>query len=284
MVTINRVTRKIKRLACFVAIPIVIAACAGPASGGPGASAVKARQHVWLIIMENKSPAEALTGPFTASLAGAYGVADSYHAVSHPSVPNYLALTSGQTWGVHDDSYRVLPRSDLGDQLTSAGVGWRAYMEGLGPQGCLSSPIPYDPGHNPFAFYGGRCPANVVPFTQFGSDLVKAQPRFSWISPDRCHDTHDCPVSAGDAWLKQTVGAIMASKAWDPGGVIFITWDEDDGAADNSVLTLVVAPGLGHRESHRPYTHYSLLATIEDVLGVGRLGEAAGAHAMGDLL
>jgi phospholipase C len=237
-----------------------------------------------LIVMENHSPAEALTGPFTASLAARYGEAAEYRAVSHPSVPNYLALTSGQTWGVHDDSYRILPRSDLGDQLTTAGVSWRAYMEGLGPQGCLNSPIPYDPGHNPFAFYGGKCPPNVVPLTAFAGDLRASTPRFSWITPDRCHDTHDCPVSAGDTWLRQTVGAIMASKAWRSNGILFITWDEDDGRADNSVLTLVIAPGLGHRVSHRSYTHYSLLATIEDLLGVGRLGEATGAQAMRDLL
>jgi phospholipase C len=238
---------------------------------------------VFLIVMENHSAEEALTGPFTASLAARYGVAENYHAVSHPSVPNYLALTSGQTWGVVDDSYRVLPKADLGDQLTKANVSWRAYMEGLGPEGCLDSPVPYDPGHNPFAFYGGRCPANVVPLTAQAADLANAPPRFSWITPDRCHDGHDCGVSTSDAWLHQEVDAITASKAWSSDGVLFITWDEDDGSADNRVLTLVVAPGIGHRVSQRAYTHYSMLATIEGLLGVGRLGQAAQATTMDDL-
>jgi acid phosphatase len=157
-------------------------------------------------------------------------------------------------------------------------------MEGLGPQGCLNSPLPYDPGHNPFAFYGGQCPPNVVAFTPFAGDLTANTPRFSWITPDRCHDTHDCPVSAGDDWLRQTVGAILASQAWSSNGILFITWDEDDGRGDNSVLTLAIAPGLGHRVSDQPYTHYSLLATVEDLLGVGRLGQAATAHAMQDLI
>jgi hypothetical protein len=279
MLTINRVTLNINRLACFGLVGLVaVVSCGG------SAPAPTPPQHVFLIVMENRSRTEALSGPFAASLAAANGEAPNYHAVSHPSVPNYLALTSGQTWGVHDDSYRVLPRSDLGDQLTTARVSWRAYMEGLGGQGCLDSPVPYDPGHNPFAFYGGRCPANVVPFTSFADDLAAGPPRFSWITPDRCHDTHDCPVSVGDDWLRQTVGAIMASRAWRSHGILFITWDEDSGRDDNNVLTLVIAPGLGHRVSHQAYTHYSMLATIEDLLGVGRLGEAVRAQAMRDLL
>jgi len=237
---------------------------------------------VFVIVMENKSAAEALTGPFTASLAAQYGVANNYHAVAHPSVPNYLALTSGSTWGITDDSYHVLPKDDLGTQLTKAGITWRAYMEALGDAGCLSSPVPYDPGHNPFAFYGGRCPSNVVPLTALAGDLAGNTPTFSWITPDRCHDTHDCPVATGDQWLKEVVGQITGSAAWKNHGVLFITWDEDDGSAANRVLTLVVASG--HRESSAAYDHYSLLATIEDLMGVGRLGAAARAHPMLDLV
>jgi phosphatidylinositol-3-phosphatase len=249
----------------------------------PGAPPATAARHVFVIVMENKSPAEALQGAFTSSLASRYAVAADYHAVGHPSVPNYLALTSGQTWGIDDDNYHVLPQRDLGSQLTAAGVTWRAYMEGM-TRGCLDSPVPYDPGHNPFAFYGGSCPANVVPLTSLESDLNGNTRRFTWITPDMCHDEHSCAVSAGDDWLRQTVGQIMASTAWSSSGVLFITWDEDDGSLDNSVLTLVVAPNGGHKVSSRPYTHYSLLATIEDLLGVGRLGAAASAAPMSDLI
>jgi acid phosphatase len=239
---------------------------------------------VFLIVMENHTPEEALTGPFTASLAAKYRVAAKYSAITHPSVPNYLALTSGQTWGVQDDSYHALPKTDLGDQLTTAGITWRAYMEGLTDRGCLDSPVPYDPGHNPFAFYGGRCPTNVVPLTSLSGDLAQSAPLFSWISPDDCHNGHSCGVLVGDDWLRETVTLIMRSDAWSAGGVLFITWDEDDGSGDNRVLTLVVAPGMSPLSSNQPYNHYSLLATIEDLLGVGRLGEAAGAQSMQDLL
>ncbi len=280
---INGVTLKIKRLqkvaGTLLLAAVVLGACGGGGHGGPGVA-----RHVFLIVMENHSAQEALAGQFTATLAAKYRVANNYHAITHPSVPNYLALTSGSTWGLSDDSYHSLPKQDLGTQLTSAGVTWRAYMEGLGDGGCLNSPLPYDPGHNPFAFYGGSCPPSVVPFTSFAGDLAGNTPRFSWITPDRCHDTHDCSVATGDEWLKQTVGQITQSSAWKSGGVLFITWDEDDGSATNQVLTLVLAPGMGHRQSSAPYDHFSLLATIEDILGVGRLGHAAEAQPMNDLV
>jgi phospholipase C len=262
----------------------MLGACGG--NGGHIDHGLPAERSVFLIVMENKSAAEALAGEFTTSLADRYGVASNYRAIAHPSVPNYLALTSGSTWGITDDSYHALPKQDLGTQLTTAGIAWRAYMEGLGPGGCLRSPVPYDPGHNPFAFYGGACPPNVVPLTALAADLGDSAKtsRFSWITPDMCHDTHNCPVATGDQWLRQTVGQIMTSAAWNNHGVLFITWDEDDGSATNQVLTLVVAQGLTHRESLKPYDHYSLLATIEDLLGVGRLGAAARAQPMSDLL
>jgi phosphatidylinositol-3-phosphatase len=249
-----------------------------------GAPAPVGEHHVFLIVMENHSPQEAISGPFTASLAAKYRVAANYTAITHPSVPNYLALSSGQTWGVHDDSYHALPREDLGDQLTTAGVKWRAYMEGLTGRGCLDSPLPYDPGHNPFAFYGGACPSNVVPLTSLTGDLAQDAPLFSWISPDDCHNGHSCPILEADGWLRETVTLIMQSQSWSNDGVLFITWDEDDGSSDNRVLTLVVAPGMSHLVSDRPYNHYSLLATIEDLLGVGRLGGAAAASPMQDLV
>lgn len=234
--------------------------------------------------MENKTPAEALTGSFTSMLASDYGVAGDYRAITHPSVPNYLALASGSTWNVTDDSYHSLPSQDLGTQLTTAGITWRAYMQGFVPGGCLTSPLPYDPGHNPFAFFGGRCPPNVVPLADLNSDLTGTVPRFAWIGPDQCSDEHSCPVSVGDDWLRQTVGGLMASPAWNAGSVLFVTWDEDDGTGDNHVLTLVVASGLGHRVSHLAYNHYSLLASIERLLGVSGLGQAASAPPMLDLL
>ncbi len=240
-------------------------------------------KRVFVIVMENHSFEEALQGSYTAELEKQVGVATNYHAITHPSVPNYLAITSGTTWGVDADVYRALPPQDIGHQLTSAHITWRAYMEALGP-GCFDSPPPYDADHNPFAYYGGRCPDNVVPFSELSQDLTATATRFSWIGPDICHSQHDCSTAVGDDWLRQTVGMITSSPAWQADAVLFITWDEDSGRNDNRVLTLVLRPDVKHRVSAVSYDHYSLLATMEDILGVPRLANAATATPMRDLI
>src|SRR5690348_1179130 len=88
--------------------------------------------HVFVIVMENRSYAQALSGGYTAALAHKYAYATNYHGVTHPSLPNYLALTSGTTWGIADDGFHALPAGGLGAQLSNANVTWRAYMEGMG--------------------------------------------------------------------------------------------------------------------------------------------------------
>ena len=238
--------------------------------------------HVFVIVMENHSYGRALTGSYTASLAAKYSVATDYHAVGSPSLPNYLALTSGSTYGIADDGYHRLPAGGIGAQLTSAGILWRAYMEGM-TNGCFSNTYPYTLKHNPFAYYGGACPSQVVNFSHFAADMSTLVPQFVWITPGLCHDGHDCSTATADQWLSQTVPLILATPAWQDNGLLLITWDEGDDSA-NHVLTLAIQPHPVERASAHAYNHYSFLATIEDRLGLGRLGQAANATAMTDLV
>ncbi|HEV2968082.1 MAG TPA: alkaline phosphatase family protein [Candidatus Dormibacteraeota bacterium] len=248
----------------------------------PDPSPTPAPPHVFLIVMENRSYGQAISSPYMSSLAAQYAVATNYRGVSHPSLPNYLALTSGSTWGIADDGFHTLPAGGLGAQLTNAGIDWRAYMESM-TNGCFHSAYPYALKHNPFAYYGGACPPEVVPFTQFASDLAGNTPQFSWITPNLCNDGHDCSSSVADAWLSHTVPAILGSNAWQDGGMLVITWDEGEDSA-NSVLTVIIRPNPVNHVSAQPYNHYSLLATIEDTLRVARLGQAAQAAPMTDLI
>lgn len=248
----------------------------------PPPAPAPALTHVFVIVMENRSYAQAIANRYTAQLAAQYGAAINYHGVAHPSLPNYLALTSGSTWGIADDGFHPLPPGGLGAQLTAAGIDWRAFMEGM-TNGCFHSPYPYALKHNPFAYYGSACPPQVVPFTQFAVAMSGNVPRFVWITPNMCHDGHDCSSSAAAAWLAQTVGTITASSAWQDDGLLLITWDEGGDPA-NSVLTLVIHPDPLVHQSNRAYDHFSLLATIEDQLGLPRLGRAASASPMTDLL
>ena len=237
--------------------------------------------HVFVIVMENRSFSQAMAQPYTAELAAKYALATNYHAVAHPSLPNYLALTSGSTWGVTDDAYHRLPAGGIGAQLTQAGLDWRAYMEGMGGD-CLTDTSDYAVKHNPFAYYGGACPSNVVPLTQLQGDLAAGSPAFVWITPDLCHDGHDCSAATADDFLRDLVPRLLATQAWQSNGLLLITWDEDDGSSSNQVPALVIAPSLRIHSSEHAYDHYSLLATVEDRLGLPRLGKAAQATPMSD--
>jgi hypothetical protein len=230
--------------------------------------------HVFVLVMENSGLSRALGSPLIARLASANALATNYHAVASPSLPNYLALTSGSTWNIADNDYHSLPTEDLGTQLTTAGVSWRAYMEGMTTAaGCERSPYPYALKHNPFAYYGGACPSNVVPIAALDADLDGATPSFSWITPGLCHDGHDCGLDVAGAWLNATVTRITSSDAWQSSGVLFIVWDEGDGGSDLVPLIVLTKDATPMRVATQ-YDHYSLLATIEDLFGVARLGAA----------
>lgn len=214
--------------------------------------------------------------PYLSQLASQYAVATDYHPITTPSLPNYLAMTSGSTWGIRDDNFHRLPSTGLGAELTDAGIPWKAYMEGFTGD-CFNSPYPYVLKHNPFAYFGGQCPANIVPMTQLATDLGSDTPQLSWITPGLCHDGHDCSRQVADHWLAATVPQILASPAWQDNGVLFITADESDSGGDR-VPFVIAAPQLHGQQLTQTYDHYSLLATIADALGVSRPGESAQAN------
>jgi phosphatidylinositol-3-phosphatase len=276
------------------ALPLVVlllmTACQPVAQSKPGSSpAASARasasssptpaaaKHVFVIVLENTSYQLALRQPYIASLAKQYAVATNYSEVGSPSLPNYLAMTSGSTWGIRDDNYHQLPATGLGQQLSDAGISWKAYTEGFTGD-CFNSPYPYALKHNPFAYYGGACPANVVPMTDLASDLTGDTPQLSWITPGMCNDGHDCGVATSDRWLAQFVPQITSSPAWKQGGTLFVVWDESS-SAGGRVALLVITPNL-RGQLAMPLNHYSLLATIADQLKVARLGLAKDATSL----
>ena len=244
--------------------------------------------------MENEE-STSITGnsaaPYINGLANSYGLATQYYAVSHPSLPNYLALSAGSTFGISSDCTTCwVNSSSLADQIEASGRSWKAYMEGM-PSACfVGDAYPYMQKHDPWIYYNdirtnpARCAAHVVPFSQFGTDLSGGSvPNYVWITPNMCNDMHDCSIATGDSWLSQQVPAILNSSAFRNGGVLFITWDEGStsagcctDAAGGRVVTLVISPlGRTGFQSSTPETHYSLLRTIEDSWSLPRLGGAS---------
>lgn len=254
--------------------------------------------HIVVIVEENK-PSGSILGsaeaPYLNRLARDYALARSYTAITHPSLPNYVALTSGTTAGITTDCHPdecSAGVASIADRVEASGRTWKIYAEGM-PAPCGTSDAgAYATKHVPFLYYpnirdnAARCAATVVPFTRFESDLASGRlPDLSVITPDLCNDMHDCSIGTGDAWLAERVPKILGSTAFAGNSLLVITFDEGRGS-DNSVVTVFAGPaarrGVG---SSVAYTHYSLLRTIGAVWGLDPLtGNDAGAPVMSDLL
>lgn len=244
--------------------PLALAAGAGPRS----ATAVRPLRHVFVIMLENHSD-DSVVGdphaPFITGLARRYGHAVRYYGVTHTSLPNYIALTSGSNWGVNDDDpTHRFPHRNLIDQLDGAGLTWVAYMDSMPKTGYLGNFFPsprvslYVNRHNPFILYPGirRHPErrrHIKPFTFFAAEMRREDvPSLVWISPNLCHDMHGgitvrvhagdgspCPSALhpgdtndealkrkADAFVRRAVGTIMRSPAWREPSAIFVLSDE----------------------------------------------------------
>jgi len=235
--------------------------------------------HIVVIVEENKPYAEVIgnaNAPYLNSLADTYAQAANYRAITNPSLPNYIALTSGTTAGI---TKNCSPRechagttANIADRIEQSGRTWKSYNENM-PEKCgLDTAGRYAPKHNPFVYYQtivsneARCKTHVVPLTDFYTDLAANQlPNFVFITPDLCSDMHDCPVKTGDDWLANVVPKLLASSAFtEQQSLLIITWDEGT-IATNHIPTLLIGPDVKkHFVSKRPYTHYSLLRTIEE--------------------
>jgi chitodextrinase len=266
---------------------------AGPC-GSAAASTPATLQHVVWIWMENKTYSSVIgntsAAPYENQLAGQCGLATNYAGVSHPSLPNYIAATSGSTQGITDDN----PPSShpLGVASIFGQINSKSYQESMPSNCALTSSGNYAVKHNPEAYYTPirtDCNVNDVPMGStnsgaFLNDLTNnTLPAFSFVTPDMCNDTHDCSVSTGDAWLKSWVPKIIASPAYKAGQLaLFITWDENDGSTGNNVPAIVASPYTpAGTTSATSFNHYSLLRTTEELLGTTNyLGNAAGAASM----
>ena len=259
-------------------------------------------KHVFLIVMENHSYNQVWntsSTPYITNLGNTFARATAYHALTHPSLPNYLDIYAGNKYGISSDcspssSCHINARS-LADNLDAKGLTWRAYMESMPAPCYLTTSGDYAPKHNPFVYFDDirtnstRCKSRVVPFTAFAGDLgaLSTTPNFAFISPNLCSDMHDCSISTGDNWLKSHVPAILSAPACTVTQcLVIVTWDEDNGSSGNHVLTIFAGTGAKTgATTSASYTHYSLLHTVEYIFGVPtQTSNDAGAAIMKDML
>jgi phospholipase C len=265
-----------------ILLVLVLLAVAIP--GARAADDVPDFGHVVVIVFENKDESQVIgarSAPTFTALARRYARLTEYYAVTHPSLPNYVALVSGATQGIRSDCTTcVVDASNLADSLEASGRTWRTYAEGLPRPGFTGAFAGrYVKKHDPFLYFRDivKSPSRrqrVVPLTRLPSDLrAGALPDFALVVPDLCHSMHDCSVRAGDRWLAATIPPLLKL----PDTVVFVVFDEGSSGNHVTALALGTAVRPGARLTSRT-DHYGLLRTIETAWGLPLLGHSASAR------
>ena len=273
-----------------------------PAAPAPGRTAAR----VIVVVEENHSIGQIIgspQAPFLNRLAAKGVLLTSDFAITHPSLPNYIAMVSGDTQGITSDCGGCnVDAPNLADQLDAAGISWKAYMEDL-PAPCSDAHRAgaYAKKHDPFMYFTsvrddpGRC-AKVVPFGQLDADLATGRlPRLVFVTPNLHHDMHGAGeggdeaalTGAADRWLEGLYGKLAGSSAWQEDTRLVVTWDEGRGdgaggptgccgglATGGNVATIIAGPRVKAAHDDATYTHYALLRSIETLFHLPYLGHA----------
>jgi hypothetical protein len=259
--------------------------CALLGGRATAAAPVPSFDHIVVIVFENKESPSVL-GNRAAPTFNAYGRRYArltrYYGVTHPSLPNYLALVSGSTQGITTNCTDcVVEAQSLADTIEASGRTWKTYAEGLPAPGFLG-PFKgrYAKKHNPFAYFRGIAEdparrARIMPLSQLGRDVrAGALPSFSLVVPDLCHSMHDCSVAVGDTWLRSQIGKFLKLT----NTVVFVVFDEGSTTVRGGGHTAALALGKAVRSGSR-FTavtgHYGILRTIEQAWGLPLLGHSA---------
>jgi phosphatidylinositol-3-phosphatase len=287
-------------------VPVTAEAAATPQPAGPqetptpqvaaaSASGVPKFSHILVVVLENHEFGFVVGSaqmPNFNKWAQEYTLLTQYYAVTHPSLPNYIAMIGGDTFGITTDcSNCFINETSLVNSIDAAGLTWKGYMEDL-PSPCfVGSKGQYAQRHDPFIYFDNirqdqsLCQQSVVPLTQLTTDLANnTLPSFSFIVPNVCNDAHDCGLDTADAWLGTNITPILQAPEFS-NSLLVLTWDEGQGnhsccglgnQAGGRVATVLISPLVkkGFQDA-TPYSHYSLLKTIEAAWGLPELGFSA---------
>ena len=290
----------------FVRLGVALAAsgwlmigCGAPSVGPPSRAVLEAESQapsravtkLLVVVEENHSLSQMQGGmPYAYSLAQRFGYATNYHAVTHPSLPNYVAIVSGQTHGVADDeppsAHHLTGRTVFG-QAIAHGKTAAVYADGMRTVCSTQSTgsPPYAVGHNPWPYFVGErraCRAHDTSLGRLWSAIRSGRlPNAGLVVPDKCHDAHDCTLSTADAWFRNLMTKVFLGRDWRSGHLaVVLTADEDDGSAGNGVLTVVIHPSQRHHVVTAPLDHYSLTKLYEQVAHTTYLGHAGAAPSL----
>ncbi len=247
---------------------------------GSVASAKGSFKKVFVVVLENTNYSAAIQQPFLAEFAKRGALLTNMTASTHPSEGNYISMIAGDTFGINKDIKIDLPDANLADLIEAKGMSWKVYAEDY-PGNCFQGDSGnYARKHNPFISFTSistnpkRC-RNIVNSDQMDSDLKSGNlPNYSMYAPNLKNDGHDTGVAFADQWLSQKFGALMKDPNFMDQMLFIITFDESGSKASNQVYTAVFGDSvISGASSNQPYTHYSILKTIESAWGLGSLNK-----------
>jgi hypothetical protein len=265
-----------------IALALAVGAGALSAKSALGSSVplLPRPDHIVMVIEENHSYSQIIDSPdapYINSLAARGAVFTKSFGATYPSQPNYLALFSGSTQGITDNSCpHTFTTPNLGHALLAAGLTFAGYSEDLPSVGSLICSVGlYARKHNPWVNWQNSevngIPATAnIPLTGFPSEYSRL-PTVSVIVPNQINDMHDGKdpgaIQAGDRWLQQHLDTYV-QWAQEHNSLLIVTWDEDNKKENNRIVTLFVGPMVQVGRYEQRITHYNVLRTIEDLYGL----------------
>jgi phospholipase C len=259
---------------------VLSGACLAVLATGAFAAKLPRPQHVVVVIEENrslKSMYGAAELPYINQLAGEGALLTDYYAIMHPSEPNYVALFSGDTQGVTDDSCpHAYQKPNLADSLAAKQVSFAIYSENMPAVGftaCGSDDKLYRRKHNPVPDFTTVPADDNRPFSDFPSDYSKL-PAVVFVVPNMMDDMHDGTPAQADAWLRTK---LESYKQWalKNHSLLIVTWDEDEGADNNRVMTVILGQDVKPGKYGQKLNQYDLLRMLTDMYGAVPVGAAA---------
>ncbi|MFF3024623.1 alkaline phosphatase family protein [Gottfriedia sp. NPDC057948] len=232
--------------------------------------------HIVIVIEENHAKQQIMgnhSAPYINSLMNQGANLINYHAIEHPSQPNYLDLFSGSNQGVKDDA---LPKTkfstdNLASELIEKKLTFAGYSEDLPSIGFNGEYYKnYARRHNPWANFTNVPKKANQPLENFPTNFSKL-PTVSFIIPNLQNDMHDGTIKQGDQWLKKQIGAYV-KWAKTNNSLLIVTWDEDDLSHNNKIPTFFVGPMVKKGQFNENLNHFDLLHTIEDIYGLKHAG------------
>ncbi len=247
--------------------------------------------HVVVVVEENHRESSIIgnaNAPYINSLAAGGALFTQSYAVTHPSQPNYLALFSGGTQGVTDDTCpppgSPYATDNLGTQIGDAGFTFTGYSEDLPSAGSTvcnaGGSSGYYRKHNPWVDFASVPAAANQPFTAFPTDFTTL-PTLSFVVPNQLHDMHDGTIAQGDTWLSDNLGT-YATWAGTHNSLLIVTWDEDDFFGTNQIATIFYGAHVAPGSYSEHIDHYSVLRTLEDMYGLRTVGASTTATPITD--